>query len=329
MEYRTLGRTGLKVSALGFGCGAVGGLLIKGNYTDMVHVVAHAIDSGVSYFDTARAYGNGKSEENLGRVLAELKADVVVGTKVNLRTDEIFEIKEAVFASVEGSLKRLRTDCIDLIQLHNRVDSVRQTARAWLNADDVEVVLDAFQELQRQGKIRYWGINGLGDTNVLHNIIQTGHADTIQSCYNLINPSAGTKVPDEFPFQDYKQMIDRATEEKMGVIAIRVLAGGALSGTMDRHSNASQSVGPIATGSTYAEDVKLARRLNFLVEEGYCSSLVEAAIRFVISKREVSTTLVGISNMEQLEQAVLFANRGPLSAEAIQRLHIYWNLGAK
>src|SRR6476469_9024673 len=84
MEYRQFGRTGLEVSVLGFGCGAVGGLLIKGDREEMVRVVARAIEAGINYFDTARSYGNGVSEANLGWVLEELKPAVLVGTKVQL-----------------------------------------------------------------------------------------------------------------------------------------------------------------------------------------------------------------------------------------------------
>jgi aryl-alcohol dehydrogenase-like predicted oxidoreductase len=129
MEYRQLGRTGLSVSALGFGCGAVGGLLVKGHYHDAVRAVAHAIESGVTYFDTARAYGNGQSETNLGLVLEELGADVVVGTKVDLHPEEMVELERSIIASVEGSLRRLRRERVDLIQLHNVVRQTRQPDR--------------------------------------------------------------------------------------------------------------------------------------------------------------------------------------------------------
>src|SRR4029450_3367141 len=118
MEYRQFGRTGLEVSALGFGCGAVGGLLVKGERKEMLRVVARALELGITYFDTARSYGDGVSEANLGLVLAELKPDVLVGTKVQLGVADLDDIEQAVVASVDGSLKRLRRDHIDLLQLH-------------------------------------------------------------------------------------------------------------------------------------------------------------------------------------------------------------------
>jgi aryl-alcohol dehydrogenase-like predicted oxidoreductase len=324
METRRLGGTDLEVSALGFGCGAVGGLLVKGEFRDMVRAVARAIELGVTYFDTAAVYGDGRSEASLGRVLEELGADVVVGTKVQLRPDELDDIESAVLASVEESLRRLRMERVDLIQLHNRVVSERDAGRAWVSADDVRVAAGAFETLRQQGKARYWGINGLGDTPVLHQVIKTVGASSIQSCYNLLNPSAGQPVPEGFPFQDYGQLIDLAAEHRTGVIAIRVLAAGALSGSAARHRNAAQAVAPIATNATFAEDVALAQRFCFLVREGYAASLVEAAICFAIGKPEISTVLVGISNLDQLEQAAAAAERGPLPAEASERLRQVW-----
>jgi aryl-alcohol dehydrogenase-like predicted oxidoreductase len=324
MELRRLGGTGLEVSALGFGCGAVGGLLVKGEFRDMVQTIARAIELGVTYFDTAAIYGNGRSEASLGKVLGELRAEVLVGTKVRLRAEEMGDIRGAVFRSVEESLRRLRMECVDLIQLHNSVASARDPNRAWVSVDDVRTVARAFQYLQEQGKVRYWGVNGLGETPVLHEMVGTVGANSLQSCYNLLNPSAGLSVLEGFPFQDYGQLIDLAVENQTGVIAIRVLAAGALSGSAARHDNAAQAVDPIATNATFAQDVALAQRFEFLVQEGYADSLVEAAIRFSVGAPGISTVLVGLSNLDQLEQAVAAAERGPLPAEAAERLNQTW-----
>src|SRR5580658_7116832 len=109
MQLRTFGRTGLKLSVLGFGCGAVGGLMVRGEHADQERTVARALAAGVNYFDTAVQYGNGESEKNLGRVLQTLKpADVFVGTKVRLPARDFTRIADAVTQSLEGSLARLR-----------------------------------------------------------------------------------------------------------------------------------------------------------------------------------------------------------------------------
>jgi L-galactose dehydrogenase/L-glyceraldehyde 3-phosphate reductase len=121
MEYRTLGKTGLRVSALGFGCGNVGGLIIREEPRTRVRAVARAIEAGINYFDTASMYGNGQSEQNLGQVLNELKPDVYVGTKVRIRPDEIGDLRGAIHRSVEASLTRMAREQVDLIQLHNHI----------------------------------------------------------------------------------------------------------------------------------------------------------------------------------------------------------------
>ena len=118
MEYRTLGKTGLRVSALGFGCGNVGGLIIREEPRTRVRAVARAIEAGINYFDTASMYGNGQSEQNLGQVLNELKPDVYVGTKVRIRPDEMGDMRGAIQRSVEASLTRMAREQVDLIQLH-------------------------------------------------------------------------------------------------------------------------------------------------------------------------------------------------------------------
>jgi L-galactose dehydrogenase/L-glyceraldehyde 3-phosphate reductase len=122
MEMRMFGRTGMRLSILGFGCGAVGGLMVRGDPADQERTIARAIEAGVNYFDTAVQYGDGESEKNLGRVLQALKpTNVVVGTKVRLQHGELGSIADAVAQSLEGSLARLRRDRVDIFHLHNRI----------------------------------------------------------------------------------------------------------------------------------------------------------------------------------------------------------------
>src|ERR1700759_5101227 len=104
MQLRVFGRTGMRLSVLGFGCGAVGGFMVRGNPAEQERTIARAIAAGVNYFDTAVQYGNGQSETNLGRILQALKpADVVVGTKVRLQPDTFGRIADTVAASLDGS----------------------------------------------------------------------------------------------------------------------------------------------------------------------------------------------------------------------------------
>lgn len=323
MNYRPLGQTDLTVSALGFGCGAVGGLLVRGDRADQLRTVARAVDLGITYFDTAQMYGDGKSETNLGAVLAELGVDAIVGSKLQLKPEQLDNIEQAITQGVETSLLRLLRETIDLMQLHNTVTTQRQLGDRSVTVADVHTVMQTFEKLHSQGKVRYWGWNGLGETAALHAAL-SAMAHTIQACFNLINPTAGRPAPTSFPFQDYGQLINQAAAKGYGVIAIRILAGGALSGSTTRHPNAMQVVDPIASHTDFADDVAWAQRFNMLVSEGHADSLIEAAIRFAIGQPGVSTALVGISNLEQLEVAAAAANKGPLAPEALKRVEAIW-----
>ena len=125
MEYRVLGRTSLRVSALGFGCGNVGGLMVRGTPAERERAVARALELGVNFFDTAPAYGDGVSEQHLGQALQALQAQCLVATKVRLGADGLADPATAVTRSLETSLRRLRRDRVDLLQLHDPVRATR------------------------------------------------------------------------------------------------------------------------------------------------------------------------------------------------------------
>lgn len=319
MHQKRLGRTGLEVSALGFGCGAVGGLMIKGNAADQERAVARALELGINYFDTAAMYGNGESERNLGRVLKSLKPDLYLGTKVRVPAADRRNIAAAVTASMEASLQRLQLDHVDLFQLHNHI--LADGGDADLTPEIVlGEVVPALERLRAQGKTRFFGITAVGDTAALHRVADARVFDTAQISYNMLNPSAGTSVAAGYPAHDFGNLLAHTKAADMGVIAIRVLAAGALSGTMDRHPLGSPSVDPIGSGRDYQADAERARRLEPLVREGFADSVVEAAIRYVIAHEGVSTALVGYSTLDQLEYAAAAANKGPLPPAALDRL---------
>src|ERR1700731_2488901 len=149
MNRRKFGRTRLDVSLLGFGCGAVGGLMIKGAAADQERAVARAVELGINYFDTAQMYGDGESERNLGRVLKLLKPDVYVGTKVRLPATERGQIGRAIAASLDASLKRLQRDSVDLFQFHNAIVATTKGADYGVDAVLDEVV-PAFERLRHE-----------------------------------------------------------------------------------------------------------------------------------------------------------------------------------
>ena len=319
MEMRTLGRTGLKTSVLGFGCGAVGGLMTKGDPADQERAVVRALEAGINYFDTAALYGNGESERNLGRVLAKLKPDVVVGTKVRVADEDMSRVGAAIAEALDASLKRMGRDSVDLFQLHNPIET---SGRA--GSIKVEAVLDevvpAFEKLRRAGKIRFAGITATGESGALRRVVDAQAFDTAQVMYNMLNPSAGGPMPPNAPGQDYGRLLEHTKKARMGVIGIRALAGGALSGSEARHALAMQVVEPIGSGRDFRSDVERARRFEMLIREGFANSLTEAAMRFTISHDGMTTMIIGYSTLDHLEQAIAAAEKGPLPRAALERV---------
>ncbi len=320
MQFRTFGRTGLQLSVLGFGCGAVGGLMVRGDHADQERTIARAIASGVNYFDTAVLYGNGVSETNLGRVLQKLKpASVVVATKVRVPQGETGRIADVVTASLEGSLARLRLDRVDILHLHNPITGAGGGS-ALSVAEVLEGVVPAFDRLRRQGKIGFLGISAVGDTAALQRVIDSRAFDSAQVVYNMLNPSAAGPLPANYPAQDYGRLFDHAAAAGVGVVGIRVLAGGALSGSAERHPIAGAAPDPIGSAMRYDADVDRARRLMPLVAEGFAAGLTEAAVRFALSQPAMGTLLVGMATPQQFEDALAAVEKGPLPQVALDRL---------
>ena len=320
MQLRVFGRTGMQLSVLGFGCGAVGGLMVRGDAADQERTVARAIAAGVNYFDTAVQYGDGESEKNLGRVLQNLNpANVAVGTKVRLSPGEFGRIDDAVTTSLEGSLARLRLDRVDILHLHNPI-TVNGGGSALSVRQVLDEVVPVFERLRKQGKIRFLGITALGDTAALHQVIDARVFDSAQVVYNMLNPSAASALPARYPAQDYGRLFEQTKAAGVGVVGIRVLAGGALSGSAERHPIAGPAPEPIGSAMSYNADIDRARRLMPLIEEGFATSLTEAATRFALSHPAIGTILVGMATPQQLEDAVAAAEKGPLPQAALDRL---------
>jgi aryl-alcohol dehydrogenase-like predicted oxidoreductase len=311
MHYRSLGNTGIKVSEIGFGGWAIGGASEasgtpfgwgRTNDDESLAAIRRARDLGVTFFDTADSYGFGRSESLLGIVLSRARQNVVIATKVGVtRSSEGVLRKDFsrqhIFHAVDGSLKRLRTDYIDLYQVHN--PTIEELGR--------EEIQEAMARLQEIGKVRYWGVSV---TTVAEGteIINRNWGNALQVLYNVLNQEPAQEL---FPL---------AKEKGYGIIARVPLASGLLTGKFRPDSKFA------------VDDVRqnflTTRRLEEATERvdemksivgGASRSLAEAALQFILADDAVSTTIPGARNVRQIETNV-GASDARLPADVVDRL---------
>jgi aryl-alcohol dehydrogenase-like predicted oxidoreductase len=220
---------------------------------------------------------------------------------------------------MEDSLRRMGRDHVDLFQLHNPLVAGDGGDKLAIDIALAEVA-PAMEKLRKDGKTRFLGFSGVGETAALHRAIESKLFDTVQVVYNALNPSAGGPAPKGMPGQDYGRLLDKTTAADMGTIVIRALAGGALAGTAERHPLAMQQVEPIGSAPSFAADVERARALQPVQRAAGAASLPELAQRFVISHPGVSTMLVGYSTAGQLEDAIAAVNKGGLPEDVVRRI---------
>ena len=325
MEYRTVGKTGVRVSEIGFGCGNNAVLMVKGSYETQLNAVRHALDLGINFFDTAFAYGLGKSEENLGRILRDLGANPVVSTKIRLEADAIGDVKAATMRAVEAGLARLGRERVDFIQLHTRVTLERGIGNRFsLTPHDVlgpNGVIDGFKSMRDRGKVGFFGFSGLGDPKALHELVESGEFHGFQCYYNLLNPSAGHTVPVNFTALGYARILDHAAAQEMGAFVIRVLAAGAL--TADPSAGGGGSGQTLSPGSEYPADLQRAQSVKAeLGVDG--KNLTRTAICFALMNPKVSTVLVGFSGTAHIDEAVACSGAPGLSPEEMAKVRKLW-----
>ena len=318
MKYRQLGATGLRISEIGFGCGNTAGLMVWGSRDDQIRIAQRAIDAGITYFDTASSYGRGKSEESLGQVLPHLSAMPLIGTKVALEDEDIADLRSAVRRSLDESLTRLGVDHVDLVHLHNRLcvertpdtrgaHGVMLTPEEMVGPGGMEEV---FQELQREGKLRYYGFCAFGgEVPAVKSVIERGHFHSMLASYNVLNPSAGRPAPPGLERDDYGDVISAGADRGIGIVGLRVLAAGALSGNPAPHE---LNKGGSSDRGDYAGETRRAQALSALRLDDN-ESLAQVAVRFGLSNRQISTVLVGFSEMRHLEEAVACTERPAFS----------------
>ena len=324
MQRKKLGRCGLEVSRIGFGCGGTAGLMIRGDFDDQVTVVRKALDSGIDLFDTSPLYGLGHSESNLGRVLHHLGVRPTVSTKLEIGAEDLERVAPSAMKSVERSLERLHRDHIDILFLHNRVGRVRDIRGRVISVEDVLKpggIADVMEDLKRRGLVRAIGFTGLGHTDAVLKCLHSGKFDLVQAYYNLINPSAAMMVPAAWRSQDYEKIIDVSNSADIGVFGIRALAVGALTDASDMHSLA-KPYSTLSRAEVEGDRLRANAFRQFLPPKYPMSKF---AMRFALSEAKINTLLIGISEEFQLREALEAEAEGGLPAKLLGKIYERFN----
>ena len=324
MQRRRFGRTRLEVPALTFGGGWVGGLLIRGSEQQREGVLDRALAAGIDWIDTAALYGNGVSETVIGRWLAKQPAGKRprISTKFNIDTSA-GDFAGQVERSVAASLQRLGLERVELLILHGRVVSTSGAERDTRSLSVAQVLgsgglADIMDGLRAKGLCDWIGLTGLGDPAALHQVIDSGRFDAVQIYYNLLNPTADKSSGPGWNTTDFDGLLHKCAAQDMGVMGIRVFAGGHLAST-ERHG---REVSVTANAENPAEEVRAAAVLAALASEA--GTPAQKALRFGLACPLLSTIVVGIGETWHLEEALAAAEMGPLSDSAVAGLESLW-----
>jgi len=295
METRTLGSAGPAITTIGCGCWAMGGLGREGGWAgswgeqndrDSITAIHAALECGVTWFDTAAVYGLGHSEEVLGRALGSRRADVVVATKCGLVWDAEGNVSnnghyDFIMREAEASLRRLGSDYIDLYQLHWPDFSTHAP---------VEETMRAFDDLVRQGKVRYVGVSNF-DAPLLKEALAVRHVDSLQPPYSMFNRDVEAEI---LPF---------CREHGIGVVAYSPLASGLLGG---RYTTAQtfepsdwRSRDANFTGEGLRHNLAIVDRLREIAGR-FGKTVPQLAIAWVLANPAVTSAIVGVRKPDHI-----------------------------
>ncbi len=323
MKYQTLGRSGLQVSSIMGGCWAFGGGSYWGAQTqqDVNDIVARSLDLGVNFFDTAELYNNGDSERALGVALEGKRGKAVIGSKFG----PTFGYYNDVIAHCEGSLKRLKTDYLDLYMLHWPINyrallHFGATQEVLENPPHIQETMDALMKLKEQGKIRAIGISNFGVKQMQEALATGAQIDVNEVTYNIMSRAIEADI---VPF---------CQQHGMSVIGSMALAQGLLTGRYasadevpmnqahSRHYANERGQGTSRHGGAGVEKEMFAAldELKALAADLHIS-LPQLALAWTLHKPGITAMLVGSRTIAELEENVQVANLS-LPAEAIAEI---------
>lgn len=284
MDYRTLGSSSLNVSRIGFGC-----MSLPPDESISIPILHKAIDLGVNYLDTADIYNDGINETIIGKALKGKRDKVIIASKVGnqRRVDGGLDwnpSRKHILSCIEGSLKRLQTDVIDLYQLHGGTIE-----------DNIDETISAFELLKQQGKIRYFGISSIRP-NVIREYVKRSSIVSVMTQYSLLD-----RRPEE-------QTLDLLHQHNIGVVVRGSVAQGLLINKPSK-SYLGHSGDDVRKAAEAVNQVSDAKRTP-----------TQTAIRYVLAHKAVTSAVVGMRTAEQLEDAVKTFDAPDLTADEVQLL---------
>ena len=335
LERRPIGRSGIQTSVLGFGTGDNAGLMVVGSQAEQRRAVEEAIDAGVNYFDTSPDYGRGLAEQNLGRALGSRRQDVLITTKVEFMPADRHRLAQKVVQSIDESLRRLRTDYVDILMIHNppcRHNDWNRTTWAPLVTDDFVREGGAFEGLAQvlaSGKARIGGI-ACEDVEpaALSTVIAHPTVSVLNVWLNMLNPSSlleRNSAQVNGP-ADYRGIAAMAEAHGVGIAGFRALGGGALmsaaANNFSRHPSAGG--GFTRNAELYRFEVELATRLVRRLGIDSTAAMAAVAYRFNITDPRICTTVAGFSELSHLHGAIRASTLGPLPADEMAAILDIW-----
>ncbi|HUK82391.1 MAG TPA: aldo/keto reductase [Verrucomicrobiae bacterium] len=305
LATRTLGKSGINVSVIGTGLWAVGGGWGPVDDKNALAAIDASLDAGINFFDTADVYGDGHSEELLGKAMHGRRERFVVATKIgwvgydgkNNRSQ--YDSVDKLVAGVEQSLRRLQTDHIDVIQNH-----------IFYREPNTDIFIEGFQKLQRNGKVRAYGLS-TSDFAFIKDFNTNGECATLQIDYSILNRTAEQEI---FPY---------CQKNNIGVIVRGALAMGILTGKFTPKTR-------FADGDfrqnwhekpderrVFLEDLDKVNRMRSLTDG---RTLAQLALRFVIDHPAVTTVIPGARSAEQARENVKAGLLSPLTKAEHQQI---------
>ncbi len=294
MRYRLFGRTGLYVSELCFGAMTFGGkgfwqAIGKTAQDEADRLVALAIDGGINFFDTADVYSEGESEKVLGHALRERRKDVILATKVRGRVgpgaNQVGLSRKHIFESIDGSLKRLGTDYVDLYQIHG-VDAVTP----------LDETLRALDDVVRCGKVRYVGCSNHAAWQIAKaNGLAAQHGwerfESLQAYYTI----AGRDLE--------RELVPVLQDQQMGLMVWSPLAGGLLSGKFTRDGKGPEGSRRVSFDFPPVDRARAFDCIDAMkkVGDAHGISVARVALAWLLAKPVVSAIIIGAKNEEQLK----------------------------